>query len=79
MATANSPVGTYEIVVTGGEAKNYTLNYVNGTLTIETPSVINSLITEEKAAVPIYTPSGQRLSAPRKGVNIIGGRKVVVK
>lgn len=79
MATANSPVGTYEILVTGGEAKNYTLNYVNGTLTIETPSVINTLITEEKAVVPIYTPSGQRLAAPRKGVNIIGGRKVVVK
>ena len=52
MATANSPVGTYEILVTGGEAKNYTLNYVNGTLTIETPSVINSLIMEKKAAVP---------------------------
>ena len=79
MATANSPVGTYEILVTGGEAKNYTLNYVNGTLTIEVPSVINTLITEEKAVVPIYTPSDQRLAAPRKGVNIIGGRKVVAK
>ena len=33
-ATTSSPVGTYEIVVTGGEAKNYAFNYVNGTLTI---------------------------------------------
>ena len=27
----------------------------------------------------IYTISGQRLSSPRKGINIINGRKVIVK
>ena len=28
---------------------------------------------------PVYSLSGQRLTAPRKGVNIVGGRKVLVK
>ena len=27
----------------------------------------------------VYNVYGQRLSAPRKGVNIIGGRKVIIK
>ena len=33
-ATADSPAGEYEITVSGGEAKNYTLSYVNGKLTV---------------------------------------------
>ena len=33
-ATKNSNVGTYEIVVTGADANNYEMKYVNGTLTI---------------------------------------------
>ena len=28
---------------------------------------------------PAYSPSGQRLTAPRKGINIIGGKKVIIK
>ena len=28
---------------------------------------------------PVFSLFGQRLAAPRKGVNIVGGRKVVVK
>lgn len=33
-ATAQSAPGTYAIIVSGGEARNYDFNYVNGTLTI---------------------------------------------
>ena len=33
-ADKNSPVGTYDIVVSGAEAANYEMNYVNGTLTV---------------------------------------------
>jgi hypothetical protein len=33
-ATAQSAIGTYPIVVSGGEAANYTLTYVNGILTV---------------------------------------------
>lgn len=29
--------------------------------------------------VPVYNLSGQRLTAPKKGINIIGGKKVIVK
>ena len=35
VASENSPVGNYEITVTGGVAKNYDFNYINGTLTVE--------------------------------------------
>ena len=44
-ATATSPVGTYDIVVSQGSVKNYNVSYVVGTLTIEkaplTASVYN--------------------------------------
>ncbi len=33
-ADENSPVGTYAIVVSGAEAANYEINYVDGTLTV---------------------------------------------
>ena len=33
-ATKDSPAGEYDIVLSGGEAKNYAFNYVNGKLTI---------------------------------------------
>jgi hypothetical protein len=33
-ATSSSVPGTYEIKVSGAEAKNYSMNYVNGTLTV---------------------------------------------
>jgi hypothetical protein len=28
---------------------------------------------------PVYTPFGQCLATPKKGINIVGGKKVVVK
>lgn len=34
IATKDSPVGTYPIIVTGAEAQNYSFNYERGTLTI---------------------------------------------
>lgn len=43
-----------------------------------TPAVISSVSADTKAAA-VYTLSGQRLAAPRKGVNIIGGKKMVIK
>jgi hypothetical protein len=35
-ANASSPAGTYPIVVSGGVDDNYSFNYVNGNLTVET-------------------------------------------
>lgn len=48
-------------------------------VTVTDPSGISTVMMTEKAGVPIYAPSGQRLSAPRKGINIVGGKKVIVK
>jgi hypothetical protein len=42
-ANASSPVGIYPIVASGGTALNYTLNYVNGLMTITAPAPIVSL------------------------------------
>lgn len=38
-----------------------------------------STVDADSEAEPVYTLSGQRLVAPRKGLNIVGGQKVIVK
>ena len=40
---------------------------------------IDELNSDASRDTPVYNLRGQRLSAPQKGINIIGGRKVVVK
>jgi hypothetical protein len=30
-------------------------------------------------SAPVFTLSGQRLAAPRKGINIVGGKKIMMK
>lgn len=56
------------------EIKQSDVNYTIGTTGIK--GVASGNI--EKDA-PIYNLSGQRLNKPRKGINIIGGKKVMVK
>ena len=43
------------------------------------PSGINDVQMVESNNVPVFTLSGQRLAAPKKGINIVGGKKMVVK
>ena len=43
-ATADSPVGEYVIVVSGGEAQNYELTYTNGKLTVIESTAIARLV-----------------------------------
>lgn len=43
------------------------------------PSGINTILMDKNTDNPIYNLSGQQLSAPQKGINIIGGKKVIVK
>ena len=38
-----------------------------------------STVGVDSEAEPVYTLSGQRLVAPRKGLNIVGGQKIIVK
>ena len=40
---------------------------------------IEILSSPASPSAPVYSLSGQRLTAPKKGINIIGGKKVVVK
>lgn len=45
----------------------------------EDPSDINTILMDKNTDNPIYNLSGQRQNAPQKGINIIGGKKYVVK
>jgi hypothetical protein len=78
-ATSSSAPGTYPITISGGEAKNYELTYKPGTLTIEPAAGIESVYADGQGNAVIYNVNGKKLSKPRKGINIIGGKKVVVK
>ena len=42
-------------------------------------SVVNAVTIRKQDDILIYNLSGQKLAAPQKGVNIIGGKKVVIK
>ena len=55
--------------------KGFTFNFDDADgITISTP-----LFEREGAGVSLYNLAGQRLSKPQKGVNIINGKKVVIK
>lgn len=83
-ATADSPAGIYEIVVSGGEAVNYSLEYKTGTLTVlPKPSSVGSLTTNNQS-FGVYDLKGRKvrsavttLEGLPEGVYVIGGRKVV--
>ena len=78
-ATASSKAGNYPITVSGGSAKNYALTYTQGTLTIEPTVGIEGVYADGQRDAVIYNVNGQKLLKPRKGINIIGGKKVVVE
>ena len=78
-ATSESKAGTYPITITVGTAKNYKITYQEGTLTIEAAAGIESVYADGQREAVIYNVNGQKLSKPRKGINIIGGKKIVVK
>ena len=60
-----------------GEAKSIVLLWDDGFVTgVEAPEKVDY---EPARDGHVYSISGQRLSAPRKGINIINGRKVIVK
>ena len=43
------------------------------------PSGINDIEADVVLGAPVFSLSGQRLAAPRKGINIIGGKKFMIK
>lgn len=83
-ATADSPAGEYEIVVSGGESANYDFIYNGGMLTVSPYNAISD--TSVRIDQHVYTLSGRRIdvvggsvSMLPRGVYIVNGRKVAVK
>ena len=85
-ATAGSPVGTYEYILTGGKATNYDFVYDGKgvfTITGTTPTAIGGIFADGEA-VDVYTLNGillrrvSRLSELPNGIYVVKGRKVVV-
>ena len=50
--------------------------YINA---INEATAIEEVKVNKTQDTAVYSLSGQRLQAPKKGINIIGGRKVVMK
>lgn len=78
-ATIDSPAGEYEIVVSGAEASNYAISYVNGKLTVvDDPSRVSVVVLETQNE-PVYDLQGRRVKTPQRGVYIKNKRKLIVK
>lgn len=83
-ATYDSPVGEYDIVVSGGLATNYELQYVNGVLTITETTGIAEISVSQPA--DIYSLMGNKvrskattLDGLQRGVYIVNGRRVIIR
>ena len=72
-ATSDSELGIYEITVSGAEAQNYEMSYVNGTLTITErhDTGINQIMSDENGNAMIFTIDGKRVDKLQKNLNII--------
>ena len=72
-ATSDSEPGIYEITVSGAEAQNYEMSYVNGTLTITErhDTGINQIMSDENGNAMIFTIDGKRVDKLQKNLNII--------
>lgn len=88
-ADENSPKGDYVVYIEGGETNgNYEFVYVNGSLkVVDAPDAITE-IDAETTNNQVYTIDGrrventqnnQRFANLKKGVYIVGGKKIVVK
>jgi transglutaminase/protease-like cytokinesis protein 3 len=73
VVTAKQP-GTTNITVTVDGQFTATCK-----VTVKESTGINEVESQHTADGNIYSLSGQRLAAPKKGINIINGRKVIVK
>ena len=88
-ATKDSPVGEYEIRISGAEAQNYIFKYVNGTLTIkDNPNGIKDVMADGLGNGTVFDIQGRKVSSNKeqpdyqklqKGIYIINGKKVVRK
>ena len=67
--------------VAAAKAKGWMPLYYDGTNWKECagsdPSGIQGIMLDKKVNSPIYDLNGRRLTEPQKGINIIGGKKVL--
>ena len=89
IATTDSKIGTYDIEVSGAEAQNYTISYVNGILTVTEMSSMDDILFCDDVAheVTIFSMGGQLIRCTKqkdlntiwqqlpKGVYIVKGQK----
>ena len=84
-AAANAPIGSAlaalrNITLSRPDVTGVELSDFDNELFVTASDGIEDIaITSASGAAPVFTLSGQRLTAPRKGVNIIGRKKVVVR
>ena len=81
-ATADSPIGEYDITVSGGEAQNYTFKYVSGKLSVvDSATGINTVQGSGlRVQGSVYDLQGRRVQKPAaKGLYIRGKKKVMIK
>lgn len=84
-ATTESTPGLYDIIVSGGEAQNYSFVYVNGTLTVKERSDIAAILGDCKV-FDIYSANGVKVRSQASsfdglpaGLYIVNGKKVFVR
>lgn len=74
-ATADSPAGEYDIIVSGAEAANYTFNYVPGKLTVVNATGIEEVRGGQQKDGEIFDLQGRRVTRPQRGMFIIKNSK----
>lgn len=64
---------------TNNEGLQYWWQIDDVEISADAPSAVASLSADKTADAPVYNLNGQRIAKPRKGVNIIGGQKILQK
>ncbi len=78
-ATSFSKPGVYTVFVKSAEAESYEITFQPGKLIVKekpVPSGINEMSADD-GQKPAYNLQGQRVNQQRKGISIVGGKKVI--
>ena len=79
-ATPSSPVGEYDIIASGAQARNYVMAYVPGKLTVVTVATdIQRLTPGTHQPASIYDLQGRSVTTPRRGTLYVKDRRKVVE
>ena len=71
-ATSGREPGIYDVLISGAEAQNYEITYVNGKLIIEENQAgIGRIVNDKNDNVMIFTIDGRRVDKPKKGLYVV--------